>query len=783
MIAKSLLSESKSETIRIFYSYARRDDEYRTDLNRVLAQFQWDVSVSPWYDGDIPAGVDWENEIDKNLASADIILLFITQGFVDSKYCQDVELPEALRKHKKGGARVIPIILEEIVPDWRTLDFSHLQVLPKNGIPLNQWPNKREAFLHVSQGIVDLIVAQGLFPNTRCRWELHLDGDLTGFTHTDKNAVTEELRNFTGDRTLRPVAQAHGSIALTMESTQDAVSKVVDAFEEGAKQTIAGFSILDVFKLFGASIHAGTTSILTNIRRPKKLPDPDLILLPSRPFEPVTLNGLKTDKTNPLRNLDWVVNKGDSKLEADGLKSETAKLLNYFLTCIAIPEDDAYVNLAPDKNVRLLSESLSDTQLGNDLLEFDYRLKRLSASLLHPDIETGRAFWKEVKRRIRSKGGIIDENLSTFQRVWIVPEKAVVYVGSLDDVKKENAEYEKGQNATDDIQNAYIVDSKLKAMTEQEYLATYDYQNQQNNKTQMKIMHDVFKEIVLPVIEKEINSGENFAVNRQIYNALILACWFKGKYKNHPKVKKFIDSKDVNQLTPKITAINPFSTGKENKKKHKHKTESGNTKPAHISTGKDKNISSDVMQALLKDAVEYRNRGDVDHSIALLKKVVNYHENLSGRNHPETQAALSQLGRSYREKNDFQTARSIHEEVLEIRRQTLGNMHPFTCNSMEILADTLLACGDIVRARNLQADAAENRIRQSKDFSIKENREYFERYLDIFKNGVFYLERDEYDIESKKKVGRVYFSGAIDFRGLSRKIMVFGSPIIDTHKK
>jgi len=37
----------------------------------------------------------------------------------------------------------------------------------------------------------------------------------------------------------------------------------------------------------------------------------------------------------------------------------------------------------------------------------------------------------------------------------------------------------------------------------------------------------LFKELVLPVIKKEVNIGKNFSVLRQIYHALILAFWFK----------------------------------------------------------------------------------------------------------------------------------------------------------------------------------------------------------------------------------------------------------------
>ena len=102
-----------------------------------------------------------------------------------------------------------------------------------------------------------------------------------------------------------------------------------------------------------------------------------------------------------------------------------------------------FVNLAPNTNVKLLSNTLRGTRLGVALLESDYRLKRLSASLLHPDLETGQSFWSEVVARYRVDLGTDEVPLVAFQRVWIVPDIAVVYEGtreSLDHFKSGQPE-------------------------------------------------------------------------------------------------------------------------------------------------------------------------------------------------------------------------------------------------------------------------------------------------------------------------------------------------------
>ena len=42
----------------------------------------------------------------------------------------------------------------------------------------------------------------------------------------------------------------------------------------------------------------------------------------------------------------------------------------------------------------------------------------------------------------------------------------------------------------------------------------------------------IVRQIILPEIEKEVNTGKNFAPLRQIYQALILAKWYKETIQN-----------------------------------------------------------------------------------------------------------------------------------------------------------------------------------------------------------------------------------------------------------
>src|SRR6267378_2371504 len=90
--------------------------------------------------------------------------------------------------------------------------------------------------------------------------------------------------------------------------------------------------------------------------------------------------------------------------------------------------------------------------MGRDLLAEDYMLKQITASLIYPEGETGKKFWKRIYEEATKKFGTTNIPVNIFNKVWIVPEKAVVY---------ENAK----------TGTAYVVEAKLKVMLEQDYLS------------------------------------------------------------------------------------------------------------------------------------------------------------------------------------------------------------------------------------------------------------------------------------------------------------------------
>jgi formylglycine-generating enzyme required for sulfatase activity len=137
--------------IEIFFSYARKDELLRDELAKHLKPLLQEGIITAWHDREIPPGAEWQNEIDRHLESAQIILLLISADFLASDYCYSFELRRALERHESNEACVIPVILRSC--DWQNTRFGKLQVLPTDGKAIKGWSDLDDAFTDVVRGL------------------------------------------------------------------------------------------------------------------------------------------------------------------------------------------------------------------------------------------------------------------------------------------------------------------------------------------------------------------------------------------------------------------------------------------------------------------------------------------------------------------------------------------------------------------------------------------------------------------------------------------------------
>lgn len=264
---------------------------------------------------------------------------------------------------------------------------------------------------------------------------------------------------------------------------------------------------------------------------PQVLNGPGSMMHLSSAFEPTLIKGITLYPDNPLK-FDFIVDQGDVKLNEEALKKEATKLIKYFLATLTVPEKDLWVNLSPYEKDRIVPQGFGVTEMGKDLLSQDYILKQLTASLMNPEQEIGKKFWDKVRQKAKEKFGTDKIPTDTFNKVWIIPDKAVVY-----------------EHGT----SAFVVESRLRVMLEEDYLAQkyseddrgkrYEVRGKSALDTSYLLPHtsQLIKEIILPALEVEVNEGKHFASLRQIYQAMILASWYKENLKESLLGQVYVD--------------------------------------------------------------------------------------------------------------------------------------------------------------------------------------------------------------------------------------------------
>jgi len=294
------------------------------------------------------------------------------------------------------------------------------------------------------------------------------------------------------------------------------------------------------------------------------LPAPGTMVNLSPAYAPVIIKGLTVHKDNPFL-FDFIVDVGQEKMSGEPLKKEGEKLIKYFLASLAIPDKDLWVNLSPYEKNRMIPEVLGLTDMGRDLLEQDYILKQITASLIYPEKQLGRAFWDKVYAKAQREFGTTEVPVNTFNKVWIMADKADVL--------------EHGQTA-------FVTGCHLKVMLEEDYLALQKHQlptrghvpltegkgyvspstlpsdeglnlkaPHGNNRPTSTIASNIVREIILPELEKEVNTGRNFANLRQIFNSIILSSWYKKNLKEALLNQVYSDQSKVKGINLKDPSV------------------------------------------------------------------------------------------------------------------------------------------------------------------------------------------------------------------------------------
>ena len=253
------------------------------------------------------------------------------------------------------------------------------------------------------------------------------------------------------------------------------------------------------------------------------LPIPGTIVPPSPAFNPVLIKGMVIDPAKPF-NIRFIIDSGNNNVSSSNVKAEGERMVRYFLAAVAVPEKDLWVNLSPYEHDRMIEDALGQTDLGRDMLAQDYILKQISASVMDPEKNLGKDFWDKVYAKAQAEFGTTDIPVDAFNKVWITPENVEVF-------ERGNA--------------VYVTQAHLKLMLDSDYTAQQQGGSVPAADMSRELSKQVFRDVLLPALEREVNEGMNFGVIRQIFYAVILAKWYREAVKDTLMATAYVGQKKI----------------------------------------------------------------------------------------------------------------------------------------------------------------------------------------------------------------------------------------------
>jgi len=247
-------------------------------------------------------------------------------------------------------------------------------------------------------------------------------------------------------------------------------------------------------------------------------------------FRPVQLRSLSFDSGQ--QNFNLFLDKGDQiKIDPGQITRDAKQLMQYFRIGLALPNDTFWVNLRPDAADQIIDQFLEKTDVGQVMLAADLQLKKDLAGFTSPNNEEGRLYWDKLYAKANTLFNEQEISIPTVTRPWIVPGEVILQ---------------------DTNSGCHIFKASLKVCLEQDYIndsKAYNFDD-----PRLKELNDfssqLIRALIIPKLTREVNSSKKYASLRQVYYSLILAQWFKEKYRGQiNKYSKAIDGFDLNGLT------------------------------------------------------------------------------------------------------------------------------------------------------------------------------------------------------------------------------------------
>ena len=339
----------KKEKLKLFISYSHYDEKHITEFIRHIAPLKTNGLIDAWYDRKIIAGKDFQNTIDNNLESADIVCLFISANFLSSHPCMK-EKKDAFKLKKKKGIAVVSVILSAC--GW--LDDQELApalALPTDGKSISNFTDSNNAWNNVYNGLKEVIEKEIIIKRLKITEQFSSflqNTELLAKAHSQKEKVLLD------DIFVYPELAKYDDLREYEKKLSS--NKLIEDFYEYQKILIAGEN------------QSGKTTLCKKI----------FIELRERNFVPVYVS----DKTNQYRGK--IKNKISKAYEEQYESVPLEEIDNQRIVPII---DDFHFAKNKEKHIQVLSEYRHQIVIVDDIYNLNFKDDNLIKSFTHYKIK------------------------------------------------------------------------------------------------------------------------------------------------------------------------------------------------------------------------------------------------------------------------------------------------------------------------------------------------------------------------------------------------------------
>lgn len=138
--------------VRIFVSFAAAD---RKEKDRLLLPLSDQGLIEPWEDRQFQSIDRWDFEIQKQLDSADLVILLITPEELRSRFRFQDSLQSALVLHESGEAKVLPARVRPC--DFESTRLATLPAVPEGSKWVSHFRPRNDGFYDVAIEVLEVL--------------------------------------------------------------------------------------------------------------------------------------------------------------------------------------------------------------------------------------------------------------------------------------------------------------------------------------------------------------------------------------------------------------------------------------------------------------------------------------------------------------------------------------------------------------------------------------------------------------------------------------------------